>query len=993
MRQLPLIMRLSLALFIPAAVGAQSLTDGGLSGTVTDLDGIPIAQAAVTLERGGLAYRVVTTDAAGRFRFDPLGTGRYAVLAEQVGFQPVRVGSIVVLAGRVAGVPIRLERRPPPISAPTEVLWSGGGSTGSRLVEGFELGGFDRARPATDVTRGIAEAETPRDGRPGMVGAAGGLLPSASRLMVDGVEELLLRHPGLPGEGAAAPLFARDGIQTVEWIRDQRDAELRGTPGALLTMQSARGGGATFVRPWASYAGSALGGAAADNPADSSTSSLQAGIALGGALKADTAGWFLRLDYQRLALPTADPFTVAQDGGDITAGILDAATAAGAPATVAATLAPTVRTWEGVTGAGRIDWRFGAASQITARLGVASWAEDAPVPGDAPQLGAGTRLEASDVSAMVAFATASRQLGSETRLGVRSGTREWLGADLPAVRLANEGIAFGGVATLAGDFSERVLDLTQTFLYSSGRHQLKFGGTLGRRAINYDWLPNGGGQADYGSLAGLATGTGAFVRTTASDAAADLTIAEAAAFAQDAIQVTPEIELTLGVRYETQALPDDAIRRNDAWGLVSGVRNDLVPTTTKGAIGPRAGFTWDVGGTGRTVLRGWAGIVPGRFDLATFAEAARADGAVTVRRATGTIGWPGATTGTARTALTLFGPEARQPRSYAGNIALSQVLAPATTVTVGMAFRHTDYLLRRTDLNRIGAPAATGADGRDIWGALEQYGGLIVAAPGSNRRFDEFDVVHGLSSTGFSDYQEVHATLERRIATGLSLHGGYTWSRTEDNMIGQRRADPVDRLSPFDGAVDGIAWDEGVSDLDVPHRVAMTARYETAGTTPIRVAARWRWRSGLPYTPGYRGGVDANGDGSGENDPVAPAQVTGVAGLLADAGCDAALVGGFAARNSCREEAVQAIDLHAAIGLPFGGGGRRVMLTLDAFNLGATSTGIVDRAAVLIDPAGSVSTNGAGQLVLPLVANPNFGQLLARRGDPRLLRIGLRVEN
>jgi hypothetical protein len=37
--------------------------------------------------------------------------------------------------------------------------------------------------------------------------------------------------------------------------------------------------------------------------------------------------------------------------------------------------------------------------------------------------------------------------------------------------------------------------------------------------------------------------------------------------------------------------------------------------------------------------------------------------------------------------------------------------------------------------------------------------------------------------------------------------------------------------------------------------------------------------------------------------------------------------------------------------------------------------------------------NAAGRTVLPLVLNDNFGGLLARRGDPRTLRIGLRVEN
>ena len=35
----------------------------------------------------------------------------------------------------------------------------------------------------------------------------------------------------------------------------------------------------------------------------------------------------------------------------------------------------------------------------------------------------------------------------------------------------------------------------------------------------------------------------------------------------------------------------------------------------------------------------------------------------------------------------------------------------------------------------------------------------------------------------------------------------------------------------------------------------------------------------------------------------------------------------------------------------------------------------------------------AGRTVVPMVVNDNFGTLLSRRGEPRTLRIGLRVEN
>ena len=72
--------------------------------------------------------------------------------------------------------------------------------------------------------------------------------------------------------------------------------------------------------------------------------------------------------------------------------------------------------------------------------------------------------------------------------------------------------------------------------------------------------------------------------------------------------------------------------------------------------------------------------------------------------------------------------------------------------------------------------------------------------------------------------------------------------------------------------------------------------------------------------------------------------------------------------------------------------GGSLYLTLDAFNVVSSKTGVVDRAAQLIDPAGVLGTGTGGQVIVPLIANPRFGTLLSRRVEPRLLRVGLKME-
>jgi hypothetical protein len=324
---------------------------------------------------------------------------------------------------------------------------------------------------------------------------------------------------------------------------------------------------------------------------------------------------------------------------------------------------------------------------------------------------------------------------------------------------------------------------------------------------------------------------------------------------------------------------------------------------------------------------------------------------------------------------------------------LSHTFGSGTSLHANFAYHHTDYLARRTDLNLNPIPLGETQEGRPVYGTLVKQGGLISAEPQSNRRFTDFDLVSGLSSTGFSDYYEVSLLLERQIIRGLSFAASYTFSKTEDNVLGQRTMDPTDQINPFPEGLNGADWAEGKSDFDVPHRVALSGEYKVGDKAPISVGARWRYRSGLPFTPGFRQGVDPNGDGAGGNDPAyLDAAITGISSALSAAGCSGG-TNSFAARNSCREDAAHSLDLRFSVGLPLlAKDGSRLALVLDAFNVVSSTVGLVDRALVLVDPNGVLSTDSQGNVTLPLVVNPNFGNIQSRRNDPRLFRVGVRME-
>jgi hypothetical protein len=217
-----------------------------------------------------------------------------------------------------------------------------------------------------------------------------------------------------------------------------------------------------------------------------------------------------------------------------------------------------------------------------------------------------------------------------------------------------------------------------------------------------------------------------------------------------------------------------------------------------------------------------------------------------------------------------------------------------------------------------------------------------------------------------------------------SLFASYTRSETTDNWLGGAQGLSDAALPPLLPASVGD-WAEGTSDFDVPDRVAVAV---TTSASVATLSAVYRFRSGLAFTPRYRAGVDANGDGSYRNDP-AYVDAALVDPLLADWGCLSESVGGFAVRNSCRGPSVHSVDVRIRFRL---GSvlGRDASLVLDGFDLIESNDGVIDDALLLVDPSATI-TGGTGTISVPVIANPGFGQVLYPTTPGRMLRIGLRI--
>jgi hypothetical protein len=396
-------------------------------------------------------------------------------------------------------------------------------------------------------------------------------------------------------------------------------------------------------------------------------------------------------------------------------------------------------------------------------------------------------------------------------------------------------------------------------------------------------------------------------------------------------------------------------------------------------------------------VQGLAGVFAGLSDPEHLFALLGDDGRLEVRRAVGELGpWPtapdDAVAPVTGPTLTLLAPGYRGPVTARGSLGVSRFLDARTALHLNAVYRRTKFLPRRVDLNLGAAPVATDRFGAPVFGRLIQQGAMLTTDPGSNRRFSDFDVVTGINADGVSEYQGVTVTLERRASERLNVFGSYTYSRTEDDWLSRARGESLDPL-PWSGPTGAGEWMEGTSDFDVPHRVAVGGELRLPFGQGLRLAGLYRYGSGVPFTPGFAPGVDANADGSAGNEPAfITGAVPGMEPLLQQWECLRAGLDGFAQRNSCRTDGVQNLDLRIALQIArFGGSAAEIFL--DALNLTNSTEVFPDRALYRVDASGELEVAEDGVVTVPLLANENFGKPLLRHVAGRQFRIGLRIEH
>ncbi len=957
-----------------ATAAGQSLTAGAISGLVQDSNDVPVAQANVTLtDRATGSTRTVQTGRDGRFSFPLLAPSRYDMFVEQLGFEPKVVAGLSVYAGSSAGVTVTLAAATPPVTTIDTVAYRGG-----LQPSGYMAGGLPLPLDLADLLddRRLLSSVAGLSSSASAALEMEGLPPRLAGLVLDGVARTSAQHPEIAGsslEGIAFPLAAfgqaarPSGAADVEWS---------GLNGGFLSAQSLRG--ARSLQP------KVYGDWSAEGP--------RGGVLLSGPVVADTAAFVAGLEAAQLDRSLPAPWV----RDTLTSLIVATAKDSSATDLGGYLRAHHVKT-QLVSGFVRLDWQIAPSYALAVRGSVASATVNDPGLGPALAPSLGFSLRARDVSAEAWLTSrVSEKAGLELRFSLDGSTRDYGAPALAGTTIVDGGLSLGAGDALPGRFQRTDVRVSGTGHLAAGAHQLKLGLGLGFISHDQTYAAGTAGQFVFAGATEFARHLGVFSQTVGPLPVASFQMPQAAVYAQDLWTPAPGLELLLGLRYDVEQWPVSSVVLNQAWQNSTGLSNDSLPKKS-GQLSPRFSFRWSAGEARLWALYGSAGLFFGGADPALMGEAITHAGATEVRRGIGSLGaWPTAPDSTVApvtgAALTLLGPQFVPPRTGRATLGVNRSLSASTTLDISGTYRHTDFLPRRADLNLPVASSATDQYGRAIYGTLVQQGSLLAASAGSNRRFSGFDLVSAINPDGFSDYWGATVTLERTALRGLNLLASYTYSRTKDNWLGAGGGGPEAQLSPFPRGLNGGDWADGRSDFDVPHRVLAGAELAFPGSVGLRLGVLYQYRSGSPFTPGFRDGVDANGDGSASNDPAfVDNKIKGMDALVAKWSCLQTQIGRFAERNSCRTEAVQSLSARLAIGL-FRVGDSRTELVVDGLNLIQSDVGIVDRALFLVDRSGTLATNPqTGVVTVPLVANPNFGKLLVKQTDAQIWRVGLRV--
>jgi hypothetical protein len=957
---------LATVLLLSAASGAraQSSQNGAVHGTVFDTTKAQMPNVKLTLTNTSTGLqRVLSTEVDGGYDFENVPPGAYNLTAEASGFASTTVKAIQVSVGSSVTLdvtmPPKTQTQSVEVTADTGRVVDTSTSGVTQLVDSNDVQNLPF--PGRDY-RDLALLTPSVQVVPGLRGGIrmGGQQSDYSGLSIDGadmVDNFFGENFGsLETKNLTIPLEA---VQEFQVVTNGFAPEFGRATGGLLNVVSKSGANSLHGEAHEYYRGGDLtADDALGNPSNISNQN-QFGGSAGFPIHKDRQFLFVSTDIQRedgplktvFCSPSAPNFADCeaslQTAGPIIAPPVSGSTevlptgcsssAVGQPLLPACYGVPNLAAFEGsnnqyqdfFTLLGHYDWQVTPANHFSV-VGIGTRNHTNGFTGGQGQtetfdaVGNTENFVNQGVSGIFTWTTVLGRKVNEIRAEISGETRKRhaIQSGVPEIQITGIG-NFGQRFYLPANNDAGKLQVGDNFSYSFGKHDLKFGGDVDSFADKKDVFAGwSAGEYEFASVDDFNNAnTDFFIQGFGLNGEnvfqANLLKTNyqtgLGTYAQDKWQVTPNLTVTYGLRWDGtwNPQPQTPIPGQVVWvGEGAGSKQVPVPQTTPNDFeqwGPRVGVAWRLmGDTHPTVVRAAWGLYYAQTPTIFFPQASNGGGSIAAQLFCPPIFGclPPATTSSSGGALlqggfpylfpsalpfgindlcneiegcpsiTYSDPALKNPRVSNLTVGVEHTFASDWTVSANYIYVHSTRLRTGGFSTTIwgrnfvpwngdapGTKASEDPLGRTILAALPPTsgegapcaasGGLIF---GPSLPLDcSLFADTALASFSHGNYQEFVASVNKRFSKRYEFFANYTWSRNYSNASSERDTDsffgPQD---PFN-----LNLDYGRDGLDMVHQ--FKAGLVSMLPWGIDWSNNFIAHSGLAY-PAYIT-TDINGDG------------------------------------------------------------------------------------------------------------------------------------
>jgi carboxypeptidase family protein len=950
---------------------ALAQVSGSISGRVEDTSGASVPAVTVTVndtETG--ASRRVTTDDAGNYRMLSLSVGHYEVRAEKPGFKTVVRRGISLAVAQEAVVDLEMQvgevtqqvtvtAESPVVNTTTSQL---SGLVGEQQVKDLPLNGrsFDNLITLNPgAINYTALKGNAASGGGGNYFTVAGRRPLENLYLLNGIEYTGSTSIGITPGGVSGELLGIDAVREFNVLTDAYSAEYGKRAGAHVSVVTQSGTNQLHGSVFEFVRNSAFD---ARNFFDGGTvppfQRNQFGGSLGGPIKKDKAFLFGNYEGERQRLGLTDLVFVPND--DARRGFLpigpnnsliqvpsldtsmlpfmalwpepNGPDLGGGIAQFSANPKQSIREDFGTV---RFDQNFSQKDNVN----VSDTFDDgrALTPFSDPFFGnnVATRAQVISVQETHTFSptlvntvrvgfSRSRFFENPSPLGSVPPNLEMMQGQEPGAFVIGGGTAaqaFASSIVPAGvsGLQENVFNIRNLFTGQDdvqiirGKHQFGFGGWAQRMQVNANSRDYQLGQATFASLTTFLQG-----QATLFTGAPQATVMywrqwEGAWYAQDNIQLRPNLTIRLGLRHEftngwnekygraSQFLPD----ANGVLENTPTVGNSAFPVNNATKLfGPRVGIAYDPFGNGKTSIRAAFGVYYTLLDDLSFQlgvlppfnaqfsfQPAILPNLIPVSSTTPLP--PGCGPGVPKPCTTYAGrgvdAGAKTPTAVEWNYSMEQALSQNMSLRIGYVGSHSYHNLIGVDPNSIPSQMCSNAAGCLAGGimdpskappALVPVGTQYIPSLGPLGRPDPY-LGNGFFwyTEGVSNYNAVEVDLTKRVSNGLTFRGSYTFSKNLDDGSGLSSNEATNQTQNVLDRFDPLR-DYGRSALDFEHQASGNFSYQLplgsgrrflTGLHGVsdKLLSGWQMNgiltvlSGFPVTPLV--GSNQSGDGDARN--------------------------------------------------------------------------------------------------------------------------------